>query len=169
MSNIKPVKDNETEEKLSVENGGDYKMENLIKSEVKMEINDVEKSQFISDTTVVETNQVDSCMALKDTTTEDLSQVTSLDTITPHTATPSEKENKDDKPKQRRKKERRKKEKWLKFHEKLVKTSGLPLIRLMERKMLIGNNLASDFEQLAWVGAEFAHVGEFKGPKTLRP
>ena len=83
--------------------------------------NDVEKSQFNSDTTVVETNQVDSCMALKDTTMDDLSQVTRLDTITPHTTTPSEKEDKEDKPKHRRKKERRKK-RLLKFHEKLVKT-----------------------------------------------
>ena len=46
----------------------------------------------------------------------------------------------------------------LKFHEKLVKTSGLPPSRLMERERLIGKNLTSDFEQLAVVGAEFAHV-----------
>ena len=127
--------------------------------------NDVEKSQFNSDTTVVETNQVDSCMALKDTTMDDLSQVTRLDTITPHTTTPSEKEDKEDKPKHRRKKERRKK-RLLKFHEKLVKTSGLPPSRLMEREMLIGKNLESDFEQLAGGGAEFAH-GPFPDTRSV--
>ena len=97
------VKDNETEDKLSVEDG-EHPMENLIKSEVKVEENDVEKSKFSSDTTWVETNQVDSCMAMKDTTMDDLSQVTRLDTITPQTTTPSENEDKEDKPKHRRKK-----------------------------------------------------------------
>ena len=149
------VKDNETEEKLSVENG-EHPMENLIKSEVKVEEND---------TTWVETNQVDSCMAMKDTTMDDLSQVTRLDTITPHTTTRSENEDKEDKPKHRRKKERRKK-RLLKFQEKLVKTSGLPYSRLMEREILIGKNLASDFEQLAGGGAEFAH-GPFPDTRSV--
>ena len=44
----------------------------------------------------------------------------------------------------------------LKFHKRLVKTSGLPPTRLMaERDRLIGKNLSGKFEQIAGVRAEF--------------
>ena len=85
------MKETKTEDKLY-----------MLNTHYKTEVNDVELSQCISDTTAeVETSTVDSCIAGKDITVEHLSQVT----ITSQTATPAEKE-KEDKPKKRRRKER---------------------------------------------------------------
>ena len=59
----------------------------------------------------------------------------------------------------------------LKFHERLVKTSGLPPTRLMaERDRLIGKNLSSKFEQIAGVRAEFGpnpHTGPLPDARTV--
>ena len=59
----------------------------------------------------------------------------------------------------------------LKFHERLVKTSGLPPTRLMaERDRLIGKNLSGKFEQIAGVRAEFGpnpHTGPLPDARTV--
>ena len=73
----------------------------------------------------METILMDICGSLKEVTMEDLRQVLpSKDTLTPHTPT-LKNENMEDKPKKKknRNKEKRRK-RLLKFHKKLVKTSG---------------------------------------------
>ena len=59
----------------------------------------------------------------------------------------------------------------LKFHERLVKTSGLPPTRLMaERDRLKGKNLSGKFEQIAGVRAEFGpnpHTGPLPDARTV--